>query len=132
MQQKQAIAATVTGNDQHVGFRAMVMKQAIAYNLAGIARNDANDIVHFTLQGDADRIGEAGSGVPILGVNFGSLGFLTLWPDSEDQPTVSTLNAYDGFVASNMAIVPNVNGSIDAYSDGLTQLILDISGYFAP
>ncbi len=59
MQQKQAIAATVTGNDEHVGFRAMVLKQAIAYNLAGIAKNDANDIVHFTLQGDADRIGKA-------------------------------------------------------------------------
>jgi acylphosphatase len=59
MQQKQAISATVTGNDQRVGFRAMVMKQAIEYNLAGVAKNDANDIVHFTLQGDADRIGAA-------------------------------------------------------------------------
>ena len=30
-----------------------------------------------TLLGMADRIAEAGTGVPILGVNFGSLGFLT-------------------------------------------------------
>ncbi len=30
-----------------------------------------------TLLGMADRIGEAGSGIPVLGVNFGSLGFLT-------------------------------------------------------
>jgi acylphosphatase len=59
MQQKQAISATVTGNDQRVGFRAMVMKQAIEHNLAGIAKNDANEIVRFTLQGDADRIGAA-------------------------------------------------------------------------
>jgi acylphosphatase len=59
MPQKQAISATVTGNDERVGFRAMVMKQAIEYNLAGVAKNDANDIVHFTLQGDADRIGPA-------------------------------------------------------------------------
>jgi acylphosphatase len=59
MPQKQAISATVTGNDQHVGFRAMVMKQAIEWNLAGVAKNDANDIVQFTLQGDADRIGKA-------------------------------------------------------------------------
>ena len=61
------------------------------------------------------------------------LGYLTLWPDGETQPTVSTLNAYDGFITSNMAIVPNMNGSTDAYAgDGSTQLILDISGYFAP
>jgi len=34
--------------------------------------------------------------------------------------------------SSNMAVVPTNNGSIDAYVAGLTQLILDISGYFAP
>ena len=62
----------------------------------------------------------------------GSLGYLTLWPDGSDQPVVSTLNAVDGFITSNMAIVPTTNGSIDAYAQGLTQLILDISGYFAP
>ncbi len=62
----------------------------------------------------------------------GSMPYLTLWPDGEKQPTVSTLNAYDGFITSNMAIVPTNNGSIDAYAAALTQLILDISGYFAP
>ncbi len=65
-------------------------------------------------------------------VPSGSLSYLTLWPDSENQPVVSTLNAADGWITSNMAIVPNVNGKIDAYAAGLTQLILDISGYFAP
>jgi hypothetical protein len=60
------------------------------------------------------------------------MGFLTLWPDGEPQPTVSTLNAIDGFVTSNMAIVPTTNGSIDAYASALTQLIQDISSYFAP
>ena len=33
-EKKEAISGTVTGNDQHVGFRAMIMKQAIEYNLA--------------------------------------------------------------------------------------------------
>jgi hypothetical protein len=61
-----------------------------------------------------------------------NLSYLTLWPDSQDQPVVSTLNAADGWVTSNMAIVPNVNGKIDAYASGVTQLILDISSYFAP
>jgi acylphosphatase len=59
MPQKEAISATVTGDDQQVGFRAMVLKQAIEYNLAGSAKNDANMIVHFTLQGDQKRIDKA-------------------------------------------------------------------------
>jgi acylphosphatase len=59
MSQQKAISATVTGDDQKVGFRAMVMKQAIEYNLAGIAKNDPNMIVRFTLQGDAKRIDKA-------------------------------------------------------------------------
>ena len=54
-----AISATVTGNDQRVGFRAMVMKQAIEYNLAGTAKNDPNNVVEFTLQGRPKRIDEA-------------------------------------------------------------------------
>lgn len=61
----------------------------------------------------------------------GPLGYLTLWADSASQPLVSTLNALDRAITSNMAIVPTTNGSIDAYAAGLTQLILDISGYFA-
>jgi hypothetical protein len=35
-------------------------------------------------------------------------------------------------VTSNMAIVPNYDGSVSAYAQGITQLILDISSYFAP
>jgi hypothetical protein len=61
-----------------------------------------------------------------------TLGYLTLWPDGQNQPMVSTLNANDGWTTSNMAIVPTTNGSIDAYASGITQLILDISGFFAP
>jgi YVTN family beta-propeller protein len=62
----------------------------------------------------------------------GQLGFLTLWADGQTQPNASTLNAKDGAITSNMAVVPTTNGSIDAYANDLTQLILDISSYFAP
>jgi hypothetical protein len=62
----------------------------------------------------------------------GSFGYLTLYPDGQDRPLASTLNAIDGAITSNMAIVPSTNGCIDAYASGLTQLILDISSYFAP
>jgi hypothetical protein len=62
----------------------------------------------------------------------GPMLFLTLWPHGETQPNVSTLNAPDGAITSNMALLPTDDGSIDAYSAALTQMLLDISGYFAP
>jgi hypothetical protein len=65
-------------------------------------------------------------------VPVGALGYLTLWPDGQAQPVVSTLNALDGVTASNMVVLPVQDGKIDAYASGTTQLILDISGYFAP
>src|ERR1039457_986467 len=65
-------------------------------------------------------------------VPTGGLGYLTLWPDGEPKPLVSTLNALDGSITNNMAIVPSTNGKVDAYASGITQLILDISSYFAP
>lgn len=65
-------------------------------------------------------------------VPAGPLGYLTLWPNGEQQPLASTLNAIDGAVTSNMAIVPTTDGSIDVFAPNLTQLVLDISSYFAP
>ena len=62
----------------------------------------------------------------------GALGYLTLWPDGTTQPVVSTLNALDGAITSNMAIVPTANGFIDAFTTNKTDLILDIFSYFAP
>ena len=61
-----------------------------------------------------------------------SLSFLSLWAAGEAQPVVSTLNANDGAVTSNMAIVPTTNGIINAFASDSTNLILDISSYFAP
>jgi len=61
-----------------------------------------------------------------------AMGFLTLWPQGTTRPVASTLNALDGQITSNMAIVPTINGSLAAYANAFTHLILDISGYFAP
>ncbi len=62
----------------------------------------------------------------------GPLTYLTLWPNGTSQPLVSTLNAFDGAITSNMAIVPTNYGSIEAFASNPTYLILDIFGYFAP
>jgi acylphosphatase len=55
--QSEAITATVMGeNIQRVGFRAMIQKQAIRYNLAGYVRNNPDGTVGVGLQGDQGRI----------------------------------------------------------------------------
>jgi hypothetical protein len=59
-------------------------------------------------------------------------GFLTLWPSGNPQPVVATLNAWDGAITSNLAIVPAANGSISAYARDTTNLVIDVFGYFAP
>ncbi len=55
--QQEAIKGAVSGEKiQKVGFRAMIQKQAIMYNLAGYARNVPDGTVSISLQGDKDRI----------------------------------------------------------------------------
>lgn len=57
MAQPEAMTGTVAGaHIQKVGFRAMIEKQAIMYNVAGSARNNADGTVAITLQGDEHRI----------------------------------------------------------------------------
>jgi len=62
----------------------------------------------------------------------GPLGYLTLWPQGTVQPLVASLNATEGAITGNMAIVPTGNGSISAFGSQPTHLVLDIFGYFAP
>ncbi len=62
----------------------------------------------------------------------GPLGYITMWPQGESQPLVATLNAVDGAITSNLAIVPTTNGSISVFPSAPTHLVLDLFGYFAP
>jgi hypothetical protein len=62
----------------------------------------------------------------------GVLAFITMWPQGESQPLAGTLNALDGAITNNMAIVPTTNGSISVFPTASTHLVLDIFGFFAP
>jgi hypothetical protein len=53
-----------------------------------------------------------------------------LWPQGQSRPLASTLNALDGAITSNLAIVPTTNGWISAFLSNAAHLILDITGYF--
>lgn len=59
------------------------------------------------------------------------LSYLTIWPAGLSQPTVSTLNAFDGSIVANAAIVPAGGGPVSVYVTDLADVIIDVNGYFA-
>src|SRR5208337_1669053 len=63
----------------------------------------------------------------------GPLGYLTTWPAGQPFPVVATLNALNGGVVGNQALVPaGTNGAISVYVTNNTDLVIDINGYFGP
>jgi hypothetical protein len=61
-----------------------------------------------------------------------SLGYVTVYPAGQTRPVASTLNAVTGAITANSAIVPaGTNGAIDAFVNGDTDLLFDITGYFS-
>jgi uncharacterized repeat protein (TIGR01451 family) len=64
-------------------------------------------------------------------VPHGTLGYVTMWPTGQPQPVVSTLNAIDGRIKSNAAVVPAATGgAVSVFATNTTDVILDINGYF--
>jgi hypothetical protein len=61
-----------------------------------------------------------------------ALSYLTVWPAGQPRPAVSTLNSLDGRVKANAAVVAAgpVGSGISAYATGVTDLIIDVNGYF--
>jgi hypothetical protein len=65
----------------------------------------------------------------------GELDYLTTWPAGLVLPNVATLNALNGGIVGNEAIVPAgtaTGGPISVFADDPTDLVIDINGYFAP
>ncbi len=85
---------------------------------------------------------EGGCNIPVSAAAYslnvtvvpsGPLGYLTLWPTGQPKPLVATLNSVDGRVKANAAIVPaGDQGAISIYVTDMTDVVLDINGYFAP
>lgn len=68
----------------------------------------------------------------VTGLPGGSpMPFLTVYPTGQIRPNASILNAFQGQVVTNSAIVPaGVNGSIDIYAFKQTNVVVEINGYF--
>ncbi len=62
----------------------------------------------------------------------GELSYLTIWPAGSPQPGVSTLNSPFGSVVANAAtITAGTGGSVSVYVTDVTDVIIDVSGYYA-
>ncbi len=60
-------------------------------------------------------------------------GFITLWPNGQTRPPVSSLNYVAGQTIPNSFTVGlDANGNFRAYSFSTTHMIVDVVGYFAP
>ena len=58
-QTSSAVEGVIRGRVQKVGFRALIFRQAIRYNLGGMIENFPDGSVHFALQGSPELLKEA-------------------------------------------------------------------------
>ena len=80
--------------------------------------------------------GLGGCGIPTSAVAYSlnvtvvpqrTLGYLTIWPTGEAQPTVSLMNSPDGRIKANAAVVPaGSQGAVSVYVTDTSNVILDI------
>jgi hypothetical protein len=61
-------------------------------------------------------------------------GYLTFWPSSAAQPLVATSNFTTGQVFNRHFTVGlgNIDGAFNIFTQFQTDLVIDVSGYFAP
>lgn len=66
-------------------------------------------------------------------VNVSNNGYLTFWPSDAQQPTVATSNFVMGQVFNrHFTVGLGVDGAFNRFSSRTTDLVIDLSGYFAP
>ncbi len=96
--------------------------------LTNSTRNFALLANHCGLPPDVEAVS-----VNVTVVPRGALNYLTLWPSGQSMPTVSTLNALNGLITSNAAIVPlGADGSLNIFANGSADVIVDLNGFFSP
>jgi hypothetical protein len=93
---------------------------------AGVSRDFALAAGNCNVPGDARAYS-----LNITVVPLEPLAFLTAWPAGQQQPLVSTLNAADGSIIANAAILPaGSGGAISLYASNATDVVVDVNGYF--
>ncbi|MBS1786104.1 MAG: hypothetical protein JST85_00175 [Acidobacteria bacterium] len=66
-------------------------------------------------------------------VNVAANGFLTFWPSDANQPTVATSNYRSGTVFNrHFTVGLGADSAFKRFASTTTDLVIDLSGYFAP
>ncbi len=69
---------------------------------------------------------------PTTAVPSGALSYITVWPTGAAQPSVPTLNSFDGRVVANAAFVgAATSGAVSVFASNQTNVLIDVNGYFA-
>lgn len=64
--------------------------------------------------------------------NGSPMPFLTAYPSNQGRPNASILNAFQGQTVTNSALIPTgPDGAIDIFAFRRTDVVVEISGYFA-
>jgi serine protease AprX len=97
--------------------------------LSGIIRTQSARVICEDVPTAADALAVVGNATV---VNAGT-GFLTFWPSSAAQPTVSTSNFIAGQVFNRYFLTGlGGDGAFKIFASATTDLVIDLSGYFAP
>ncbi len=100
---QKAVSGTISGERiQKVGFRAMIQKQAIMGNLAGVARNNPDGTVSISLQGDQGRIEKVLDAIR-AGSKKSSTGNVVNLTDAPLDPNLNTFTVV-GWTSTSRAI----------------------------
>jgi acylphosphatase len=104
--EQQAIKGAVSGAMiQKVGFRAMIQKQAITYNLAGYASNIPDGTVSIGLQGDKNRIDKVLDAIR-AGAKKSSRDNKISVTDEAPDPSLKTFTVFDWISTSRNITTP--------------------------
>src|SRR5437763_873788 len=114
-----------------LSFHILSPCRVVDTRIMGAPFTGARDINVFTSGCAAPSIAQAYA-VNATVVPPQPLDYLTLWPQGASQPLVSTLNASDAAITSNMAIVPENNGFISTFVPQSSHLVVEISVSFGP
>ena len=94
----------------------------------------ANGMLNLTVTGGEVPADATAVALNVTATNTTAQSYLSVYPTGSAIPTVSNLNWMGGQTVANLVIVPvGSNGQVTLYnSQGSTDVVVDLQGYFAP